>query len=52
MKDIRIQITIPDRPVEIPLFFYNPGKEGLIIEKQGKQGLVLLREAKNSRVCI
>jgi len=49
MKDIRIQITIPDSPVEIPsLFFYNPEKEGLIIEKQGKQGLVLPREAKTA----
>lgn len=57
LKDIRIQITIPDRPVEIKsLDCYNPEKEGLIVENGSKSGVVLPREAKTSeyafRMCV
>lgn len=49
MKEIKIQITIPEMPVEIhSIFSYNPEKEGLIVEKDGKQAVVLPGEAKTA----
>ncbi|MGB9643413.1 MAG: AMMECR1 domain-containing protein, partial [Candidatus Ratteibacteria bacterium] len=53
LKDIRIQITIPQQPVEIPsIEFYNPETEGLIVKKQDKVGVVLPREAKTSEYAL
>ncbi len=49
LKDIRIQITIPGEITEIPsIYFYNPEKEGLFVEKNSKTGVVLPKEAKTS----
>jgi len=49
LKDIKIQITIPEIPVEIPsISFYNPETEGLIVRKSGNQGVILPKEAKTS----
>ncbi|MCM8822267.1 MAG: AMMECR1 domain-containing protein [Candidatus Omnitrophica bacterium] len=53
LKEIKIQITIPVQPVEIPsLFFYNPETEGLIVEKNGKNGIVLPNEAKTAQYAL
>jgi AMMECR1 domain-containing protein len=53
LKEIRIQITIPEKPVEIEnIFFYNPEKEGLIVEKNGKQTVILPKEAKTSKYAL
>jgi len=53
LKDIRIQITIPQQTVEIPsIEFYNPETEGLIVKKQDKLGIVLPKEAKTSNYAL
>jgi len=53
LKDIKIQITIPEIPVEISsISFYNPENEGLIVKKSGKQGLVLPKEAKTGEYAL
>lgn len=49
LQEIKIQITIPQQPYEIPsLAFYNPEKEGLIVEKNSNKGVVLPKEAKTA----
>lgn len=53
LETIRIQITIPGQIVEIPsLFFYNPDKEGLIVEKQDRCGIVLPGEARTAEYAL
>jgi len=54
LDDIRIQITIPQQPIEeIPCIeFYNPDTEGLIVKNQDKVGIVLPKEAKTSEYAL
>ncbi len=53
LKDIKIQITIPESPVEISsISVYNPEKEGLIVRKYEKQGVVLPKEARTSEYAL
>ncbi|MCM8764091.1 MAG: AMMECR1 family protein [Candidatus Omnitrophica bacterium] len=53
LKEIKIQITIPEQSCEIRcISFYNPETEGLIVEKDGRQGIVLPGEAKTAEYAL
>ncbi|MCM8765224.1 MAG: AMMECR1 family protein [Candidatus Omnitrophica bacterium] len=53
LKEIKIQITVPEQPIEITsLSFYNPEIEGLIVEKNGKKGIILPKEAKTAQYAL
>ncbi|MCX7705078.1 MAG: AMMECR1 family protein [bacterium] len=53
LETVKIQLTIPSEIIEISsIAFYNPEKEGLVVEKQGRYGVILPCEARTAEYAL